>query len=478
MSVLKGYYPENVFGFFEDICAIPHGSGDEERIADYIESVCREAGVYVYRDRFNNVFARKNAKEGFEDYPAGLLQGHTDMVCEKSADSTHDFTKDGLKLQVKDGFLTASGTTLGADNGIAVAMMLGVLTDKELEHGVVECLFTVDEERGMTGAANFDFSCVSARRVINLDSEAEGECIVSCAGGTDIGYSFENEYIKNVHPTARITVSGLSGGHSGADIHLGRLNANNCMARFLWDEYNRKPFQLISIDGGDKRNVITGECTALISCDHIDELRQRAALYNDELRSRAYGADKKVRVTVDKKGVRERALSFSQTSRILRMMNLAPAGMLEKEPEGMVVASANLGVVSTGDERVELQYLFRFNAKTYYDEYRARYEALGELLGARTDIGGYYSCWEKREGSELVQIYRDVYSRLYNGREARVSGLHAGVECGFISEGLFGEADLISIGPDMFDIHTPRERLDILSAGRTYGLLLKLLCQK
>ncbi len=478
MSILKGYYPENVFEFFEQICAIPHGSGDESRIADYIESVCKRAGLYVHRDRLNNVLVRKAAKEGFEDLLGVLLQGHTDMVCEKTANSTHDFAVDGLKLQVKDGFLTATDTTLGADDGIAVAMMLGVLTDRTIDHGPLECLFTVDEERGMSGAAGFDFSLVEARRVINLDSEAEGECTVSCAGGTDIEYIFENEYMKNVHPTAKITISGLAGGHSGADIHLGRLNANNCMARFLWDEYNRKPFQLISMDGGDKRNVITGECTALISCDHIDELRERAARYNNELRTRAYGGDKGIRVRVDKKGVRENALSFKETARILQLMTLAPHGMLAKEPEGMVVASANLGVVKTTETAVSLQYLFRFNAKTYYDEYSVRYQTLGDMLGVKTDIGGYYSCWERREGSRLIEIYKEAYRKLYNGREAKVCGMHAGVECGFVSDGLGPEADIISIGPDMYDIHTPRERLDILSAGRTYGLLLKLICSK
>ncbi len=478
MSVLKGYYPENVFDFFEKICEIPHGSGDEGRIADYIEEVCRDAGLYVYRDAFNNIFVRKAAKPGFEEYPAVLLQGHTDMVCEKTAESDHDFSKDPLTLKVKDGFLMAEGTTLGADNGIAVAMMLGVLTDKSLDHGVVECLFTVDEERGMTGASNFDFSVVSARRVINLDSEAEGECVVSCAGGLDIDLSFEKEFIKNVHPTAKITISGLSGGHSGADIHLGRLSANNCMARFLWEEYNRKPFQLISIDGGDKRNVITGECTALISCDHIDELRERAAEFADDLRLRAYGDDKKVKVHVDKKGVREDALSFSLTARIIKAILLAPAGMLEKEPDGMVVASSNLGILKTGEKSVSLKYLFRFNAKTYCDEYKERYNVLADMLGARIEQSGYYSCWEKKQDSKLVEVYKDVYRRLYNGREAVVNGLHAGVECGFISDGLGRDADLISIGPDMFDIHTPREKLDILSAGRTYGLVLKMLCEK
>lgn len=478
MSVLKGYYPEDVFAYFEAVCAIPHGSGDEGRIADYIEKVCLDAGLSVYRDGLNNLLVKKPAAPGFEDYPAVLLQGHTDMVCEKDTGSAHDFTKDGLTLLVKDGLLHADGTTLGADNGIAVAMMLAALTDKSIQHGPLECLFTVDEERGMTGAQGFDFSLVAARRVINLDSEAEGECIVSCAGGTDVKFVFENEYTHNVHPTAKITVSGLAGGHSGADIHLGRLNANNCLARFLLEEYRRKPFQLISFDGGDKGNVITGEATALISCDHIDELRERAQAYNNELRSRARSADKRVRVLVDKKGVREKALSFRETSRILQAIALAPCGQLANDAVGMPLASANLGVVSTTDECVTLYYLFRFNAQTYYDEYMEKYRVLADALECPVNIGGYYSCWEKREGSALARIYSEVYKRLYNGREARICGIHAGVECGFISKGLGPEADLISIGPDMFDIHTPRERLDILSAGRTYGLLLKLLAER
>ena len=478
MSVLDGYYPQDVFRYFEEICAIPHGSGNEEAIADYIERTARAAGLSVYRDPYHNVLVSKRAKPGFEDFPAVLLQGHTDMVCEKDPDCTHDFERDPLKLRIQDGFVSAVGTTLGADDGIAVAMMLAVLTDPSLDHGPVECLFTVDEERNMTGAQNFDYSRITARRVINLDSEAERECIVSCAGGTDIAYRFANTYAHNVHPTAKITVSSLAGGHSGADIHLGLLNANTCMASFLWEEYRIKPFQLISVDGGQRHNVITTECTALISCDHIDELRTRAADFERELRANCRQADAGVRVRVDRKGVRERALGFRESARVLSAMVLAPTGVFCQNEEGMPLASANLGVVRTDEQYVHLEYLLRFNAECYYRRYTEKYRLLADLLGCEMHTGGYYDCWEKNPHSALARIYQDTFRKLYGGREARISTMHAGVECGMIRKGLGPEADIISIGPDLFEIHTPRERGDLLSIGRTYGLLLKLLCAR
>ncbi len=478
MSVINGYYPEDVFRYFEEICAIPHGSGNEKAIADYIERTARQAGLSVYRDSYNNVLVSKCAKAGFEDFPAVLLQGHTDMVCEKDPDSTHDFERDPLKLRLQDGFVSAVGTTLGADDGIAVAMMLAVLTDPTLEHGPVECLFTVDEERGMTGAQNFDYSRISARRVINLDSEAEGECVISCAGGADFTYRFANTYAHNVHPTAKITIGGLAGGHSGADIHLGLHNANACMARFLWEEYQNKPFQLISIDGGARHNVITSECTALISCDHIDRLKQHAADFERELRAHCRPADAGVRVRVDRKGVREQALSFRQSARILSAVLLAPAGVLCQAEDGMPLASSNLGVVRTDEDCVRLEYFFRFNVECYHREYAEKYRILADLLGCELITGGYNACWEKKEHSALARIYQDAFRKLYGGREARLCSMHAGVECGMIRQGLGPEADLISIGPDLFDIHTPRERGDLLSIGRTYGLLLKLIAAR
>ena len=478
MEGLAGYYPNDVFSFFEKISSIPHESGKEERMADYIESVARSADLWCYRDELHNVLVKKPASAGFEDFPSVLLQGHMDMVCEKIPSSEHDFDTEPLSLFVRDGFLCAQGTTLGADDGIAVAMMLAILTDNALQHGPIECLFTVDEERGMTGAEFFDYTKITSRRVINLDTETEGECIVSCAGGADIHLQFDNEFVKNVHPSAQITITGLAGGHSGADIHLGRANANQIMARFLSEEYAKKPFHLISFNGGSKHNVIPGACSAMISCDDLDCLRSSAKAFERLLRQEVTEADSRVCVRISKKGVREQALSFRQTYRILTAIMLAPAGVLNTSADGVVEASSNLGVVKTDAGETALEYLFRFNKESRYQEYLAKYRAAADLLGARMLTAGYYSCWEKKEASAFEGIYRETYRKLYHGKEARVTGIHAGVECGFISKGLGKDAEIISIGPDIYDIHTPRERMDILSVGRTYGLLLKLICAK
>lgn len=475
MFVLGEYEPRDVLGYFEALCAIPRGSGNERAVADYIVSVARDAGLECHRDEYNNVLVRKGAYEGREDEPSVLLQGHTDMVCEKTADSTHDFLRDPIVPEVHDGFITAHDTTLGADDGAAVAMMLALLTDKTLRSGPIECLFTVDEERGMTGAQNFDYSLIESRRVINLDSEVEGECVVSCAGGVDLTLTFENEYMQGVLPCAKITVSGLAGGHSGADIHLGRINAAEAMARFLRAEYERQPFCLISLDGGSKRNVINNECTAIITCDDFDGLHGRVHAFQRILRAQAGSPDAGVRVRSDKRGVRERTLSFRQTSRVISALLLAPTGVLHmSDEEGIPDASCNLGVVKTDEKTLSLSYLLRFNSESFRAEYTARYRALSELVGCDIAEDGYYGCWERRKNSPLAELYAETYAEM-SGKSAHITGMHAGVECGFIGSSLGGDADLISIGPEMYDIHTPRERVSIRSMRDTYALVRRML---
>ena len=248
--IVKGYEPKAVFEIFEDICAIPHGSGNEKAVADYIEEYANKRGLFVLRDETGNVFVRKNATEGYENAPAILLQGHMDMVCEKNSDSDHDFLRDPLKLSVKDGFLWANGTTLGADNGIAVAMMLALLDTAE--HPTLECLFTVEEETGLAGAQGFDCSVVTAKRMINLDSEEDHQITAGCAGGKRTEYTFNyNKITANEGDTfLEVSVTGLSGGHSGAEIHLGKTNAIVLMGRLLSAAYSQHKFNLVKINGG------------------------------------------------------------------------------------------------------------------------------------------------------------------------------------------------------------------------------------
>ncbi|MCI8589510.1 MAG: aminoacyl-histidine dipeptidase [Clostridiales bacterium] len=477
-DVLKGYYPENVFSYFQTIASIPHISGNEKEIADYIEKVANEHGLYCEQDPFHNVLVRKKPAPGCENMPALLLQGHLDMVGEKTADSSHDFLKDSLRLVVREGFLSAEDTTLGADDGIAVAMMLAVLTDSSLRHGPLECLFTVDEESGMTGAMQFDYAKIQAKRVINLDSEEEGTCIVSCAGGADIMYHFPYETAHSPYKCARIKVSGLAGGHSGADIHLARGNANRILARFLYQQYQNQPFNLVSFDGGDKHNVITGESCAVITCADFEKLKKEATQFKKQVAGELSKEDAAFTFRLDFIGARERVLSYRQTHRVLLCMFMAPEGVLSlsKEPEiNLVDVSSNLGVVRTEENEITLAYLMRFNTASKYHEWLARYQALAALLDVRIEETGFYDCWEKTEKSSLEKIYIREYEKLYHGQKPRIAGMHAGVECGFIKKGLGEQAELISIGPNMYDIHTVKERLDLLSVGRTYGLLLKLL---
>ena len=477
-KVLQGYYPENVFSYFQKIASIPHVSGHEKEIADYIEKVANENGLFCEQDSYHNVLVRKNPAPGCENMPALLLQGHLDMVGEKAVNSSHDFLKDSLRLLVREGFLLAADTTLGADDGIAVAMMLAVLTDSSLRHGPLECLFTVDEESGMTGAKHFDYTKIEAKRVINLDSEEEGTCIVSCAGGADITFRFAYEAAKSPYKCARIKVTGLAGGHSGADIHLNRGNANRILARFLYQQYQKSPFNLVSFDGGDKHNVITGESCAVITCVDFEQLKKEAMQFKKQLAGELSKEDAPFAIRLDFIGAKERVLSYRQTHRVLLCMFMAPEGVLSlsKDPQmNLVDVSSNLGMVCTEDSYIVLAYLMRFNTASKYREWLARYQALASLLDATIEETGFYDCWERAENSALEKLYIREYQKLYHGQKPRIAGMHAGVECGFIKKGLGDDAELISIGPNIYDIHTVKERLDLLSTGRTFALLLKLL---
>jgi dipeptidase D len=479
--VVNGYEPREVFEIFEDICAIPHGSGNEKGVADYIVAFAEKRGLFCLRDDMNNVFVRKNATEGYENTPAILFQGHTDMVCEKNADSDHDFLRDGLKLSVKDGYLWADGTTLGADNGIAVAMMLALLdTDK---HPTIELLFTVEEETGLFGAQGFDCSVVTAKRMINLDSEEDDQVTAGCAGGnrSEITFEFERVPAKESDLGLNVSVTGLSGGHSGAEIHLGKTNANILMGRLLSVAYKAAgKFNIVQIHGGGKDNAIARECFATLRFENAEaQAAAKKALVKEtlEVRKEINEDDKELRVDIGNTNasdyindeITEKIIAFMTTLRteVIKMSN---------QIKGLVEYSRNLGVIVMDESSVRFIISARSSLEAQLDMSIREIDALSKLVGADCRHYARYPGWEFQPASLLREQYIEKYKFMF-GKEPTVGVIHAGLECGILSSKMPG-MDIISIGPNMHDIHSPNEHLDLASTGKVWQAVLAVIQEK
>ena len=476
--VVKGYEPKRVFEIFEDICAIPHGSGNESDVADYVENFAKKLGLFSFRDDAGNVFVRKEATSGYEDKPAILLQGHMDMVCEKNADSDHDFLRDGLKLSVKDGFLWADGTTLGGDNGIAVAMILALLeTDK---HPLLECLFTVEEETGLDGAKAFDCSVVTAKKMINLDSEEEWQITAGCAGGcrTEVDFNYSACEASNTATALRISVTGLSGGHSGAEIHCGKTNAIVALARILGAVWAEEKFSLVSFCGGGKDNAIAREAFATILVE--DEKKASLAAINEVwgIRKELCHDDKDLLVKVDCVDNPQKCISLDETEKIVAFLSCVKTGVLKmsNDIKGLVEYSRNLGVAETNSQRIKFILSARSSIESQLDLSCRELDMLCALSGAECAHYARYPGWEYAPVSELRDDYAAAYKKLF-GKDISVGVIHAGLECGILSSKMTG-MDVISVGPNMHDIHSPDEHLDLASCERVWKLLLEVITKK
>ncbi len=481
--IINGYKPEKLYRYFEDICAIPHGSGNEKGIADYIEAFARQRGLFVLRDSLDNVFIRKNASKGYEASPAVMLQGHTDMVCEQNEGTGHDFENEGLDLYIENGWLKAKGTTLGGDDGTAVAVMLTVLDDDTLCHPTLECLFTTGEETGLYGATGFDYSCVTAKSLINLDSEEEGVATVSCAGG--IGLDFVLRCDRIPCPTfARplsIEMSGLMGGHSGAEIHLQRGNANILMGKLLSALYESHPFSLVTVSGGSRGNAIPRESKAVIFTDEPEQATEFVKEYTKTIREWLPKEDKGFKVRCGKaKGEFSPMLTLADTVKYISLVTLMPDGVIARMkniPE-MVETSNNLGVVrDNGDGGIFFDYHGRSSSDSKMDCLELSAKRIAKLLGLELDINGRYSGWPMKDGSKLAELYLKTAPEVYGeGIVPRIAAIHAGLECGIICSAV-KELDAISIGPILKDIHAPGEALELASFGRLYSLVTLLLAK-
>ena len=476
--VTKGYKPEKALSFFEELCKIPHGSGNEEAVAKYIENFAKERGLFVIRDKNNNVFIRKDATAGYENEPAYLLQGHTDMVCAKLTTSAHDFEKDALDLYMEDGWLRARGTTLGGDDGIAVAFMLALLDGEIENHLTLECLFTVEEETGLGGAESFDYSVVTAHKMINLDSESEGEVCAGCAGGVRSKIDFKPSLETSSGDVITLSVDGLFGGHSGVEINCGRANAIVLTSNILSEIAKEQELALISLVGGEKDNAIPRMCEAKFVVEDSSKAVSVIEKLDEQIREGLCEADAGLKISVSVEDDVENVETIAKSRELLQMISNLKVGVLAMSAhlEGLVEFSRNLGVIEVDGEKAYITYSSRSAKEEQIDLSIAQVNEQVEKLGANVRHTGRYPGWDFLPESDL----RDTYIRKFKeimGVDVKTVVIHAGLECGIIKSRI-PEMDIISVGPNMRNIHTPDEALDLNSCGRLFEVLKAVLSEK
>lgn len=481
-NVLRDLAPNSVFKFFEEIAQIPRCSGDEQRISDYLVNFAKERNLEVIRDQALNVIIKKPAAPGYENAPTVILQGHMDMVCEKNKDTVHDFEKDAIKLRVEEDMIFAADTTLGADNGIALAYALALLDAENLPHPAIEALFTTDEESTMGGAIALNGANLKGRLLINLDSEEEGRLLVSSAGGTKakVVLPIQWENAKSGMNTVRIRIGGLKGGHSGMEINKGRGNANKLMGRLLNDIKGEIGLHINEINGGVKSNAIPREVdvVAQISKEDVGRLEAKLlqwdAIFKNELRA----ADSDVFVKLELEDTAVGKVFHPETSeKLIACLVLLPNGVqsMSMEIDGLVESSTNLGVVQVAGNNIYMINEVRSSVKTLKSNIVKTVKTLAEALGGELRIESDYPEWEYNPNSDMRKLFQRVYKDMYN-KDAEIIAIHAGLECGVLAGKLPG-LDSISLGPNIFDVHTPKEHFSISSTKNVWEYLLEVLKQ-
>lgn len=479
MAVLSGLDPKAVFGYFEKLCAVPHGSGSTKQISDLCVGFARELGLKWRQDVANNVIIWKDASPGCENAEPIILQGHMDMVCVKTEDCAKDMAKEGLDLRTDGEWVWADRTSLGGDDGIAIAMILAILADESLPHPPLEAVFTVDEEVGMEGAFALDCSGLKGRKLLNLDSEEEGVFTVSCAGGVRLDCFLPGARAPLGDETVyTVTLSGLLGGHSGADIHRGRASANQLMGRVLYSAMERVPgLRLTDIRGGKFDNVICSENQAAAAVpkeragDFEDFIREFGAVLKNEYA----GCDDGLTLTCAPGDPAEAALTREATENLLRTLLAVPQGVqaMSADFPGLVQTSLNLGIVETRADGLHFTISVRSSIASQKAMLVQRLRAILALGGGTLEARADYPGWQYNRGSALLRGVQAAY-RSVSGREGKIEAIHAGLECGLFIEKLPG-LDAVSLGPDLRDIHSAQERLNVASARRVYGLIREVL---
>ncbi|MCH4888677.1 aminoacyl-histidine dipeptidase [Acidaminobacter sp. JC074] len=474
--VTKGLKPEKVFRYFEQLSQIPRGSGNEKEVSDYLYEFGKSLGLETIQDDVMNIIIKKPGTKGYEQAPVVILQGHMDMVCEKNEDTVHDFTKDPLKLYIDGNLLKAEGTTLGADNGIAVAYAMAILDSDDISHPPLEVIVTVEEETGMGGVIGFKKENVSGKLLINIDSEEEGVFFASCAGGVRANILLDIEKEANEMPCYKIMIKDLKGGHSGLNIKDGRGNAIKLLGRLLdgIDNYN-----LVEIFGGSKPNAIPREAYAVISTKDIEALKDKVkeleGVFNKELVQTDH-------LNIEVLPVDQEASCYSNElkERIIQTLLMIPCGVqtMSFAIEGLVESSLNIGVLAEREGSLVFESAIRSSVKSLKYEILNRIEVLSKLVRGHLETVSDYPEWAYNNKSMLQDLFKSVYKET-TGKEAEIAAIHAGLECGFFAEKLTdtdgSDLDMISLGPNMANVHTPYEELDIESVERTWVFLQNVL---
>lgn len=479
MNILQNLEPKEVFGYFEAISNIPRGSGNEKEISDYLLNFGKSLGLESIQDEALNVIIKKPGTKGYENAPTVIIQGHMDMVCEKNNGVEHDFEKDPLKLRVVEDYIYATDTTLGADNGIAVAYAMAILASNDISHPPIEVLITTDEETGMSGAMAINKEHIDGKILINLDNEEEGYLLVSCAGGirSTATINIEKQDITD-KKLMKINISGLKGGHSGMDIIKERGNSNKILGRVLKEISKEVKFNIVKLNGGSKNNAIPREAEAVITINSSDEnmviglIKNWNDIIGNELRTQDSGLKIEALSINDKE---EKEFTDESTKKVVDLLYLYPNGINSKsvEIDGLVESSTNLGVLTTSDTAVEFDSAIRSSVPSLKEEIVFRSKTIVELFGGKFTTTADYPGWEYNPDSKIREICQKVHKDLY-GNEAKIVAIHAGVECGLFNEKL-GDLDMISFGPNLYDVHTPDEHMSISSVKNCYEYLKAIL---
>jgi len=479
---MKTLEPAELWNFFHEITQIPRPSKKEERIIAYLKAFGDKHKLTTKVDKIGNVLICKPATKVYENHNTVILQAHIDMVCEKNSDTVHNFDTDPIQTYIEDGWIKAKGTTLGADNGIGMSMLLAVLSSDNIQHPALECLFTVDEETGLTGAFALEQNFLTGEILINLDSEDDGEIFVGCAGGIDTTalLTYKPEKTPENFFGFSVSVKGLKGGHSGDDINKGLGNANKILNRFLWLANKKMDLRLHSFDGGNLRNAIAREAVAIacVPWTEKENIRVLFNIFSTEVESENSAVEQGMRLTLESEPLPENVMDKESSNALLNVLYACPHGVIAMSPDmpNLVETSTNLASVKMKEgNAIEITTSQRSSVETSKYDIANQVEAALTLTGATITHGDGYPGWKPNLKSDILKVAQASYSKLFN-EEPKVRAIHAGLECGLFLE-KYPHLDMISIGPQMYGVHSPDETLSIASTQKCWNWLVDILKQ-